>query len=141
MITLCIFLLLFNKVTGSSLVEFDIKLTDKQKEIYYGTRNLRSLGTYEDDDLVGFWRNHHINGSYHIPVVFDEDDPIEGTNQMTQEEADDVLSKMKAMEDKLDNVITFVTEFDPADYPDGYIRVGTFGSGCWSYHKPHQCIN
>lgn len=116
------------------LIESDIRLTEPQDEQIYGhTIHHRSLGTIEDDGPVGMWRNHNNNGAFEIPIVFDEDDEFEGTNTMLPAQAASVLLKLREMEDKLDNVIRFVTEFDKNDYLDGYIRIGTYSSGCWSY--------
>ena len=115
------------------LTEYDIRLTSLQDERVYGHAPTRSLGTVQDGDIVGFWRHHYNDGAFEIPVVFDEDDEIEGTNSLSTDDAESILSKLHDMENKLDNVIRFVTDFDKNDFLDGYIRVGSFTSGCWSY--------
>lgn len=140
-----LFLSIVTFVAGKSnlryrLTEFDVRLTDGQDEMVYGNKQARrarrarrALGTIEDGGAVGLWRNHYNNGAYEIPIVFDEDDEFEGTNSLSAGDANSILAKLREMEDKLDNVIRFVTVFDKNDFLDGYVRVGSFTSGCWSY--------
>lgn len=109
------------------LIQGDIRVVLDTK------RNLRSLGTIGDNEEVTLWRMHYSNGAFEIPVRFDENDEIEGMNTITQSGIDSILSKMNNMETKLNNVIRFVTEFDEMDYPDGYLRIGVYTPGCWSY--------
>lgn len=115
------------------LTEYDVRLTEGQDKQVYGRGTGRSLGTVEDGDVVGMWRNHYNNGAFEIPIVFDEDDEFEGTNDMTSGQAASVLTKLREMEDKLGNIIRFVTVFNKNEFLDGYIRIGTYTSGCWSY--------
>lgn len=115
------------------LIEYDIRLIDVQDEVVYGHKRKRSLGTVENGDVVGLWRGHYNDGAFEIPIVFDEDDEFEGPNQMSPGEATSILLKLRQMEDKLDNVIRFVTDFNKFDFLNGYIRIGSFTSGCWSY--------
>jgi hypothetical protein len=135
-----IFLLLFNVVIASKqqpkyeLIEGDVRLLPIQsKKIYKHNLRGRGLGTIGDEEIVGLWRFHWTGDHFQIPVVFDEDDEFEGNNTMSQSVADSIWLKMKQMEDKLDNVIEFIKEFDKADHLDGYIRIGSYTSGCWSY--------
>lgn len=118
------------------LIEHDIKISEYQDIQVYGRKTEpdgRLLGTIKDGDVVGMWRNHYNNGAFEIPIVFDEDDEFEGTNNMTSERATSVLNKLKEMEDKLGNIIRFVTKFNKNSFLDGYIRIGTYTTGCWSY--------
>lgn len=119
--------------TPHELIESDVRLMPIQRERIYKNNKLRGLGTVDDGETVGFWRNHYVNGAYEIPVVFDEDDEYEGNNTMSTSVAASVLNKMRSMETKLGGIIRFVTEFNKNDYLDGYIRIGSYTSGCWSY--------
>ena len=122
-------------------IEGDVRLTPtQQKKVYKhnkpkirGLSGPRGLGTIGDEEIVGLWRFHRTNNKFIIPVAFDEDDEFEGINTMSQGVADSIWIKMKEMEDKLGNVVEFVKEFNKNDHLDGYIRIGSYGSGCWSY--------
>jgi hypothetical protein len=111
----------------------DIRLTEEQRQLIYGSTNLRALGTIEDDSIVGLWRAHYNNSAFEVPVRFGENDDFEGTNQMSDTESDAILVKLRAMEVKLGNIIRFVVDFDVSGFQDGYIRLGNYGSGCYSY--------
>lgn len=116
------------------MIEKDIRLTPAQREkVYKKLSKLRGLGMISDDAFMELWRNHYVNGAFQIPVVFDEDDEFEGQNNMSPTMAASVLEKMRNMEDKLGNIVRFVTDFDKGDYLDGYLRIGSYTTGCWSY--------
>lgn len=124
-------------------IENDVRILPIQKEKVYnggkhkinlrGSTSPRGLGTIGDEEIVGLWRFHRVDGKFQIPVVFDEDDEFEGNNTMSQTVADSVWLKLKQMENKLGNVIEFIKVFNKNDHLDGYIRIGSYTSGCWSY--------
>lgn len=114
------------------LTEFDMRVTEAQDERFYGRS--RRLGSIGEGEVMETWRNHYVDGAFEIPVVFDEDDEFEGTNALLASDATSILIKMRDMENKLGNVIRFITDHDPqTEFLDGYIRIGHYTSGCWSY--------
>jgi hypothetical protein len=114
-------------------IEGDVRLTRYQRDRVYNPNKSRNLGAIDDDDTVGLWRGHYVDGAFEIPVTFDESDEHEGANEMTPDDAVSILSKLREMEVKLGGIIRFVTDVNPLMYPDGYIRVGIYTAGCWSY--------
>ena len=138
---LCILFVNAKQQVDYESIEGDVRLTPAQQEKVYrhhkpklrGANHDRLLGTIGDEEVVGLWRFHRSNNRFIIPVVFDENDEFEGNNTMSQGVADSIWVKMKEMEDKLGNIIEFVKEFDKNDHLDGYIRIGSYTNGCWSY--------
>lgn len=131
MLLLLLFLLPILTTSKFLRIEEDIKINeDLYNRLYNG--GSRRLGAV-DDSQIDIWRNTYSNGQFIIPVTLLEDDFEEGTNSMSTTVADDVFETLEAMADKLGNVIKFV-RFDGIDpKPTFYIRIGNFGSGCWSY--------
>lgn len=124
-----VFLSIITAVAGTYLrIEDDIVISERLwKELYH---NKRRLGA-GDEDFITLWRNNYTNGKFVIPVAFREDHADEGTNTMTQGEAESIMAALSLMETKLGNVIEFVNI--TGSTPDHYISIGNFGGGCWSY--------
>jgi hypothetical protein len=79
--------------------------------------------------VIGVWRNYYAEGAFHIPVAFGEDDPYEGTDSMSASASVFVFNALKDLERKLGGVVRFIQRTTESYY----IRIGEYGSGCYSY--------
>lgn len=133
-----ILLLLFNITFAKTLrykeIESDIRLSESlYDELYKGNHIHRRLGSVGDDDSIKLWRNNFTNGQFIIPVTLLEDDIEEGENSLTTQTSGEIFDALELMAGKLGNIIKFVRYDNINPKPVSYIKIGNFGSGCWSY--------
>lgn len=115
-------------------IESDIRIPESlYDELYKGDSEGRKLGSVGEGEIMGYWRHNYTNGQFIIPVTLLEDDDEEGPNSLTPESANEIFTKLESMASKLGDVIKFV-RYDGIDpKPEYYVKIGNFGSGCWSY--------